>query len=1107
MDKRFAVKPGQRLGRSHRYHLGLILLLCLSFCSETLKAHPQPTDLNSFPQLIAQTDTRTQAQELSDQGMELFQQGTAESLQQAITKWEAALPLWRELEDKSQEAFTLLRIGFVYSNLGFKQKALEYYNPALSIYRAIGDRSQQAVTLNNIGLVYDDLGEKPQALDYYHQALPLRRAVGDHAGEARTLTNIGLVYDDLGKKQQALEYYQQALPLWRAVGDHKQEAVTLTNIGLVYDDLGKKQQALEYYQQALPLWRAVGDHKQEAVTLNNIGKVYSDLREKQQALEYYQRALSLSRAVGDHKQEAVTLNNIGKVYSDLGETQQALEYYHQALPLSRAVDDPKGQAATLNNIGKVYSDLGEKQQALEYYHQALPLSQTVANPKGQAVILNNIGRVYDDLGEKQQALDYYQQALPLSKVVDDHAGEARTLNNIGLVYDALGEKQQALDYYLQALPLWQTVGDRAGKARTLTNIGAVYNDLGEKRQALDNYHQALPLSRVVSDRAGEARTLNNIGFAYDALGKKQQALDYYRQALSLSQAIRDRAGEALILYNIAFLQRSQGNLQAALTPIQDSIRIIEDLRTKASVSPELRQTYFSTLQVAYQLYISLLMELHQQNPSQGYDKKAFHISERSRARTLLELLTEANANIKEGVDPQLLADEKRLQGKLDATETQRLEIYNNPNSTDEQKTAIDKQHKTILKEYEDLKNDIRAKSPKYADLKDPEPLTLEQVQQQVLDPDTVLLQYSLGREKSYLWVVTKEEMSSYELPSQKDIEKRAKNLLRAIKQGNPKILAKAVPLLSQVILDPAKDKLTKKRIVVVADGVLQYIPFASLSVSENQQPLITNYDIINLPSSSSLGTIRHETQARKSAPKGLAVLADPVFSIDDERVKNGKTNVSQPEPSDLGSLALQRSVRNLEEGFDSLPGTRQEAEAILNFIPEDNEKTSAFDFDANLTAATNPELSQYRIVHLATHGILNTESPELSGIVLSLVDETGNSINGFLRLHEIFNLKLPAEIVVLSACQTGVAKDIKGEGLVGLTRGFMYAGSPRVLVSLWKVDDEATAEIMTRFYRLMLKKKLSPAEALRKAQLEMQQETEWKSPYYWAAFVLQGEWN
>ncbi len=989
MDRGFSVKPGQKLGTSNQYHLGLILSLCLCFCSETVNAHPQPTHLNPPPQLIVQTDTRTQAQQLLAEGMQLFQQGTAESLQQAITKWETAVPLWREVGDKSKEALTLVWIGFVYDNLGFKPKALEYYNQALPIYRAIEDRAGEAATLNNIGLVYSALGEKQQALEYYQQALPLSRAVGDRTGEARTLNNIGRVYDALGEKQQALDYFQQALSLSRAIEDRAGVATTLNNIGVVYDALGEKQQALDYFQQAL----------------------------------------SLSRAVGDRTGEARTLNNIG--------------------------------------------------------------------------------RVYDALGEKQQALDYYQQALPLSRAVGDRAGVATKLNNIGAVYDALGEKQQALDYFQQALPLLRAVGDRFVEAVTLNNIGVVYDALGEKQQALDYFQQALLLSRAVGDRAGVATTLNNIGGVYDALGEKQQALDYYQQALPLLRGVGDRAGEARTLGNIAFLERSRGNLQAASTSMEDSIKIIEDLRTKV-ISPELRQTYFSTVQGYYQFYINLLMKLHQQNPSQGYDKEAFNISERSRARTLLELLTEANANIKEGIEPQLLAQEKSLQGQLDATEKQRLDIYNNPNSTNKQKTAIDQKHQTLLEQYRNLQTEIRRKSAKYADLKYPQPLTLEQVQQQILDEDTVLLQYSLGEERSYLWVVTKEGMNSYQLPSQKEIEKRAKNLLRIIKQGNPRTLAQAVPLLSQVILDPAKDKLTKKRILVVADGVLQYIPFAALSLSENQQPLITNYEIINLPSSSSLATIRQETQARKPAPKAFAILADPVFSPDDKRVQKSNNIISQQpkETSDLGLLALQRSVRSLEDDkFNPLPGTRQEAEVILKLVREDTQKTFAFDFDANLPTATNPQLSQYRIVHFATHGILNTESPELSGVVLSLVDKNGNFVNGFLRLNEIFNLNLPAEIVVLSACQTGLGKQIKGEGLVGLTRGFMYAGSPRVLVSLWKVDDQATAEILTRFYRLMLEKKLSPAESLREAQLEMQQETEWKSPYYWAAFVLQGEWR
>jgi CHAT domain-containing protein/tetratricopeptide (TPR) repeat protein len=447
------------------------------------------TEVTFTQNIIAQTDT--QAQKLSDEGWALFDEGSAESYQQAIRKWEQALPLWQKVGNKEQESLLNVALGRVYSNLGFKPKALAYYNQALTLYRAIKDRAGEATTLNNIGGVYDDLGEKQKALDYYQQSLPLSRAVGDRAGEATTLNNIGAVYDALGEKQKALDYYQQALPLRSAVSDRAGEARTLNNIGSVYDDLGEKQKALDYYQQALPLWRAVGDLAGKAATLNNIGRVYDDLGEKQKALDFYQQALALSRVVGARAGEARTLNNIGLVYDALGEKQKALDYYQQSLPLMRAVGDRGGEASTLNNIGLVYSALGEKQRALDFYQQALPLWRAVGNRGGEARTLNNIGRVYDALGEKQKALDYYQQSLPLMRAVGNRAGEAGTLNNIGGVYDALGEKQRALDFYQQALTLSRAVGNRAGEATTLNNIAALLQKQKQPQLAIIFYKQSV----------------------------------------------------------------------------------------------------------------------------------------------------------------------------------------------------------------------------------------------------------------------------------------------------------------------------------------------------------------------------------------------------------------------------------------------------------------------------------------------------------------------------------------------------------------------------------------------------------------------------------------
>jgi CHAT domain-containing protein/Tfp pilus assembly protein PilF len=998
----------------------LTLLLSAVLLADAVGATPRSRGLQiaQQPETTQQNATRAAAERVSQEGMQLYQQGTAESLRQAIAKWQEALKLWQQIDDKSLEATTLNNIGSVYDSLGEKQSALKYYNQALPILRAVGDRRVEAITLNNIGKVYDDLGEKQSALKYYNQALPILRAVGDRGGEATTLNNIGSVYDDLGEKQSALKYYNQALPILRAVGYRGGEARTLNNIGSVYDDLGEKQSALKYYNQALPI----------------------------------------RRAVGDRKGEATTLNSIGSVYDELGEKQSALKYYNQALPIRRAVGDRRGEATTLNNIGSVYDDLGEKQSALKYYNQALPIGRAVRDREGEATTLNNIGGVYYSLGEKQSALKYYNQALPIVRAVGYRGGEARTLNNIGIVYNSLGEKQEALKYYNQALPIVRAVGDRGGKANTLKNM--------------------------------------------------------------------------------AFLERDRGNLKQAQTHIQAAIEIIEDLRTKIA-NKELRVSYFASVQGYYKFYIDLLMELHKKDPSKGYDALALKVSDRSRARGLIELLTEAKIDIKKGIDPTLLAEERRLQWQINAQEKLLSELSSKKETPEQVLTNTKQKIEDILQQQRELQIQIRAKNPEYADLIYPQPLTLKQIQQQ-LDKDTLLLQYSLGEERSYLWAVTPDSLYTYELPGREKINKAAKNLYNNLRNPgmkgiSPEETGKAANELSQLILAPVADKLGQKRLVIVGDDALQYIPFAALTDltpqppslrgkgeqdklpsplrrgvggEVNYQPLVVNHEIISLPSASTIAILRKQIKGRIKAPKTLAILADPVFSADDDRFTGKPSNVANNNiDQQLENSALKRSMRNINRSeFQRLEGTEKEAREILKLVSP-SENLQAFGFDANYNWATSNQLSQYKMLHFATHGFLDSTDPELSGIVLSLIDKQGKSQRGFLRLTDIFNLNFPAELVVLSACETGLGKEVKGEGLVGLTRGLMYAGAARVVVSLWSVDDEATSLLMSQFYSQMLQQGKTPAAALRAAQLKMWEQEKWRNPYSWSAFTLLGEWR
>lgn len=899
------------------------------------------------------------------------------------------------------------------------------------------------------------------------------------------------------------------------------------------------QGAIMKYEESLPFFHAVGDMFREALALYYIARIYDSFGDLHKALDYYFKTLPFTRAVKYIFAEAEVLNNIGGVYDSLGERQKALDYYAQALPLRRAARDRNGEAATYIHIGAVYYDLGEMQKALDYYEQALPLYNAVGDQSGESGALNSIGVVYELLGDKQKALDYYNQALKIDRTTGNRRDKASTLSNIGGVYESLGEKKKALDYYEQALILSRTVGDRRGEAVTLNNIGTIYDDLGDKQKALDYYAQSLPITRSVENRRGEATTLNNIGKVYHDLGEKQKALDYYKQALALNRSVEERRGEASTLFNFASFERQSGNLGESLTNIKAALTIIESLRTKIG-SKKLRSSYFATVQSYYHFYIDLLMQLHKQNPSDNYIVKALEASEATRARTLLELLSESNVNIRQGVDEKLLERERELQQRISARTDARIRLLNSKH-TQEQEDKINKEIKELTDEYEKVEAQIRTTSPRYAALSQPQPLTLTDIQQKVLDKDTILLEYALGAERSYLWVVTQDSIESYELPKGTEIKTSAETFFKIISSrptaATKKEYAAAAQTLSDILLKPAATHLqNNKRLLIVGDAVLQYIPFAALPkpspkfqvpsprlknsgqrTTDNGRLLVVDHEIISLPSASTIAVLRDEKNVRPKNAKEIMVVADPVFETSDLRLKRDSQTTSETKTVSSTAnkdRAVQSFLRTLNnettvESAQPIPRlsyTRREALTIASLVPKTQSKIY-LDFDANYLNATNADAGQYRFIHFGTHGLLNSEQPELTGILFSMVDEKGNpQPQSLLRLGEVYNLKLPVELVVLSGCQTAIGKEIKGEGLVGLTRGFMYAGSPRVVASLWKVDDAMTAEVMKHFYEAMLgAKHLAPAAALRQAQKEMLgQKIE---PFYWAAFIMQGEWR
>jgi CHAT domain-containing protein/Tfp pilus assembly protein PilF len=1001
-------------------------------------------------------------------------------------------------------------------------------------------RVRAEFTLREAEALIDDRdpAKRRSGIERAQSALALWKELGDAPGQASSLFAIGDAYRLLNEREKAATAYQEALPHWRAARDPGHEGSTFHALGLVANAMNQKEQALSYYTQALPLRRAAQDREGEAVTLNAIGNLSLELGERRKALDYFQQSLRLRRATGDKTGEAITLNSIGVAYRDLGEKRKALDFYNQSLSLRRSARDRDGEATTLTNIGVVYSELGDQQRALEAYTAALPLRRT---PATRAVTLNNIGRAYDLLGLSQEGIRNYEQALEAYRSANDKRGEAQTLNYIGLAYWSLGDYESALKFLNQALPLRREVKDKVGTGATLNNLGLVYDALGERVKAREVYEESLPMFRESSDPQGEAYVLNNLGFIAEQSGDTQRALEYHQRSLELSRKVGDRMREAKARYGIARAERSRGRLNQSRNQIEQTVRIVESLRTGLS-SPDLRAAYRASVQRYYDLYIDVLMQLNRRQPGTGFAELALQASERAKARGLLELLTESGAEIRQGASAELISRERELQEQLNDKTIAQMRLIASKH-TAEQAADADSEITKLNTEYRALQDRIRNENPHYAALTQPQPLTAAEIRRRVLDPRTVLLEYALGEDRSYAWLVSSSAVRSFVLPKRAVVEELAREYYAKLTARNEfpsgeTSSARVVRIadadrdatrigaqVSRMLLAPAAPFLGRNRILVVADGALAYLPFGALpqpqgALSAATAPLVVSNEIVSLPSATALSVLREESAGRPSAPKTVAVLADPVFDSADERIKvvaiaADPTKKADPAPAkstadDISRLLITKTAKDANAvdarlRIPRLPYTRNEAQAILALAPG-TASTSAMDFAANRDLVSSDQLSDYRIIHFATHGFLNSLNPELSGLVLSLYDEKGAAKNGLLLVPEIFNLKLRnSELVVLSACQTGLGKEVRGEGLVGLTRGFMYAGAPRVVVSLWNVSDRATSELMKRFYEAMLSKKLPPSRALRSAQIELRKKPSWQAPYYWAAFGLQGE--
>jgi len=982
-----------------------------------------------------------------------------------------------------------------------------------------------------------------ESIDRYAKASARWQAIGEWSEAIDALLHVGEVYFILSEYEPALKAYEEALRASLSNNDRRHQMLALNGMAYVHLSLSENQRSLEtasqvlsYYAGLPPSQQDEKDHCIRAQALNIIGEIYYLKPDIQLALDYFNQSLTLSLTVGNRSGQALAHLNLGYTHLDSGNLQDAMKQFKQGLSLWNEIEDARGKALSNTAMGGIYSFLGEKQKALDAHENAMLLLDAIGDQQGEAAALNGIAKVYEDLSDFPKAFETYNRALQLYEQIHNQEFTALTKYYLGRVCREKGDKSQALAFYDESLTISRRVANLRIQAYSLRDIASINSAAGEPNKALDLYKETLALYEKMEDRRGQASACNNIGQVFYSLGNVPEAIYNFQKALDLSRAAEDRIAETLILFNLARAQGKQGDTNTALAYIRAAIANIESIRGHI-ISQDLRATYLASANQHYSLYIDLLYEAYKKQPRAGFEIAAFEASESYRARSLIEMLNESKIDIRKDVDLALLERERSLRQLLSVKAEYQMRLLDRTHTQD-QAAKIKSEIETIISDYQKMESDVRAFSPHYAAVTQPMPLKLEAVQTEILDGRTVLLEYFLGTDRSFLWAVSQKTINLYELPGRTEIEGIARKVYQSLTARNQTVkdedaqqrqqrleqaaaqYDREIQSLSRILLGPVQPQLEGQRLLIVADGALQYVPFAALLVTNKRGgliPLVVYHELISLPSASTLVTLRRDLSGRKPAPNLLAVLADPVFDQDDSRVKKGREGAfsGRRPPTTKGGDARRRDLRKTPEekadqsaegGWPRLLFTRMEADAIIKAARSGRIK-EALGFEANKALATSAELSSFKIVHFATHGIINSVYPELSGIVLSLVDESGSPQDGFLRLHEIYSLKLTAELAVLSACQTGLGKEMHGEGLVGLTRGFMYAGVPRVVASLWNVKDEATAELMKRFYTAMFREGKTASAALQAAQASMWRDRDWQSSYYWAGFVIQGEWR
>lgn len=883
--------------------------------------------------------------------------------------------------------------------------------------------------------------------------------------EALKLFWLGAKQLEENQYKEALDTFQKALVIIKEVGVPKGELSILYGIAEAYTKLGQPSKALDYYEQALVVSKKIPDMSVQGDTIEKIATVYLDLRQYSKALEYYEQALAISIQINDKLKQVFAFNSIALVYRELGQSSKALQYLDKALAVTETIDDVFYKVATLKSIGLAYESLGQYANALRYLKQNLLLCQQIRETGCVSYTFYSIGLIYDNLGQYPQALDYLNQALETTKKFKNKDGEASTINGIGDVYSHLGQYKKALSYYEQALVIHKKNNEKEGEASTLNSMGLAYRNLQKYLQAAKNFQQALVICQDINYKKGIGATLNNLGLIYRDLGQYTQALATYTQASVIARELGDKQAEASVVNNIGVVYDRLEQYPEAIEYYTKALAIRKQIDDKAGVGQTLNNMGYAFIKTrkipeATQALYSSIQAYESVRPGLKDTEKISIIDTQNNPYKFLQQALIAQNNIEAALE---ISERSRARAFID------LLLSRNQSDIDikqkievpqiNQLKQVAKEQKATIVEYSIISEEFKTKNEK-----------------------------EWRQSKLYIWVIKPNGEVAFKQVDIKPLNKLLKDFIDSSRDDigvrsrgmfdikfinpQPEYTTEKLQQLHKILIAPIAELLPKnpnEHVVFIPQESLFSVPFAALQ-DEQGKYLIEKHTILTAPTIQVLNF----THKQKKGSGDVLVVGNPTMY----KIKVGE----------------------LEQDLKPLAGAEKEAIQIaklFNIEPLINSKATK--------TVVMEKMQRARIIHLATHGLLNDfKGFGVPGaIALTPDSNSNNGLDGLLTASEILDMKLQSDLVVLSACDTGRGT-ITGDGVIGLSRSLISAGARSVLVSLWAVKDNSTAFLMTEFYR-NLQQNPDKATALRQAMLTTMKQKEYSSPLHWAAFTLIGE--